>query len=43
MLKKVEIKEPGDSEYLLGEVIDKKELDKINSFVGGFFIEFFIS
>ena len=30
MLKKVEIKEPGDSAYLLGEVIEKKELDNIN-------------
>jgi len=30
MLKKVEIKEPGDSNYLLGEVIEKNELDNIN-------------
>ncbi len=30
MLKKVEIKNPGDSNYLLGEVIEKNELDNIN-------------
>ena len=31
MLKKVEIKEPGDSKYLLGETIDKIELDIVNT------------
>ena len=30
MLKKVEIKKPGDSKYLTGEIIDKIELDAIN-------------
>ena len=30
MLKKVEIKKPGDSKYLLGETIDKIDLDIIN-------------
>ena len=30
MLKKVEIKESGDSSYLLGEIIDKIEFDDIN-------------
>ena len=30
MLKKVEIKKPGDSKYLLGETIDKMDLDIIN-------------
>ncbi len=30
MLKKVEIKNPGDSNYLLGEVIDKIDLDEAN-------------
>lgn len=30
MLKKVEIKIPGDSKYLLGELIDKVDLDIIN-------------
>ena len=30
MLRKVEIKEPGDSKYLLGEVIDKNELEEGN-------------
>ena len=31
MLKKVEIKQPGDSNYLLGELIDKIELDGVNA------------
>ena len=30
MLKKVEIKKPGDSKYLIGETIDKIDLDIIN-------------
>ena len=30
MLKKVEIKHPGDSNYLLGEIIDKIEFENIN-------------
>ena len=30
MLKKVEIKKPGDSKYLTGEIIDKIEIDVIN-------------
>jgi DNA-directed RNA polymerase subunit beta' len=30
MLKKVEVKEPGDSKYLPGEIIDKNELDEVN-------------
>ena len=30
MLKKVEIEKTGDSNYLLGEVIDKIQLDKVN-------------
>ncbi len=30
MLKKVEIKDPGDSEFLLGEVVDLLEINKIN-------------
>jgi len=30
MLKKGEVKKPGDSNYLLGETMDKLELDKIN-------------
>ena len=30
MLKKVEVKKPGDSSYLLGEVLDKIEVDNIN-------------
>jgi len=30
MLKKVEIKNPGDSKYLIGEIIDKNELDEEN-------------
>jgi len=30
MLKKVEVKKPGDSTYLLGEVLDKIEVDGIN-------------
>ena len=30
MLKKVEIKDPGDSEFLLGEVVDLIEINKIN-------------
>ena len=30
MLKKVEVKKPGDSKYLLGETIDKIDLDIIN-------------
>ena len=30
MLKRVEIKNPGDSNYLVGEVVDKIELDDIN-------------
>ena len=30
MLKKVELKKPGDSKYLLGETIDKIDLDIIN-------------
>ena len=30
MLKKVEIKESGDSSYLVGELIDKVQLEKIN-------------
>ena len=32
MLKKVEIKEPGDSNYLLGEIIDKIEFEKLMKF-----------
>ena len=31
MLKKVEIKESGDSSYLVGELIDKVQLEKINA------------
>ncbi len=31
MLKKVEIKQAGDSKYLLGEVVDKIELDNVNA------------
>ena len=31
MLKKVEIKSPGDSKYLLGEIIDKIIFDKMNA------------
>ncbi len=31
MLKKVEIKQPGDTEFLLGEVIDLIDINKINS------------
>ena len=30
MLKKVEIKNPGDSKLLNGEIIDKIKLDEIN-------------
>ena len=30
MLKKVEIKVPGDSKYLSGEIIDKNELEEEN-------------
>ena len=30
MLRKVEIKEPGDSNYLLGEVIDKIDVINLN-------------
>jgi len=30
MLKKVEIKDPGDSKYLSGEIIDKNELEEDN-------------
>jgi DNA-directed RNA polymerase subunit beta' len=30
MLKKVEIKNPGDTDYLLGEIIDLVEIEKIN-------------
>jgi len=30
MLKKVEIKSPGDSKYLLGEIVDKILLDELN-------------
>jgi len=30
MLKKVEIKSPGDSKYLLGEIVDKIEFDEAN-------------
>tara|TARA_Y100000590_G_scaffold326929_1_gene371098 strand:- start:1454 stop:5308 length:3855 start_codon:yes stop_codon:yes gene_type:complete len=30
MLKKVEIKAPGDSKYLLGEIVDKTLLDELN-------------
>jgi len=30
MLKKVEIKESGDSKYLTGEIIDKNELEEEN-------------
>ncbi len=30
MLKKVEIKKSGDSNYLLGEIIDKNDLDDVN-------------
>ena len=30
MLKKVEIKKSGDSNYLLGEIVDKNDLDEIN-------------
>ena len=30
MLKKIEIKESGDSKYLMGEVIDKVEFDELN-------------
>ena len=31
MLKKVEIKKPGDSNYLLGEIVDKIDFDNVNS------------
>ncbi len=31
MLKKVEIKDPGDTDYLLGEIIDLIEIEKVNS------------
>jgi len=31
MLKKIEIKSSGDSKYLIGEIIDKKEFDEENS------------
>ena len=31
MLKKVEIKESGDSKYLSGEIVDKIELDNVNT------------
>ena len=30
MLKKVEIKKSGDSNYLLGEIVDKNDLEEIN-------------
>ena len=30
MLKKVEIKVPGDTQFLLGELVDKIDLEKIN-------------
>ena len=30
MLKKVEIKDPGDSKYLLGEIVDKIDVDNLN-------------
>jgi len=30
MLKKVEIKKPGDTNFLLGEIVDKIELEEIN-------------
>ena len=30
MLKRVEVKDPGDSELLVGEVIDLLEINKIN-------------
>jgi len=30
MLKKVEVKSPGDSKYLLGEIVDKIEIDQHN-------------
>ena len=30
MLKKVEVKHPGDSEFLLGEVIDLLDINNIN-------------
>ena len=30
MLKKVEIKQPGDSNYLIGEIIDKIQYEEIN-------------
>ena len=30
MLKRVEVKDPGDSELLTGEVIDLLEINKIN-------------
>ena len=31
MLKKIEIKQPGDSKYLAGELVDKIQLDEINA------------
>ncbi len=31
MLRKVEISDPGDSMYLVGEHVDKRELEKVNS------------
>ena len=31
MLKKIEIKQPGDSKYLAGELVDKIQLDEINT------------
>ena len=30
MLKKVEVKKPGDSNYLSGEILDKIEVDQLN-------------
>ena len=30
MLKKIEIKEPGDSKYLPGEIIDKIKFEDLN-------------
>ena len=30
MLKKVEVKEPGDSDLLLGEVIDLLDINNVN-------------
>ena len=30
LIKKIEIKKPGDSNYLTGEIVDKNELDEEN-------------